>query len=66
MKNTDKGCDIQKYTIEDKKGKGLPEASFTIIEDYYDNLPDVPLQTDEYYKWVLSEGWAMLTRMPFE
>lgn len=46
----ERGCDVQRYTIEDKKSKGLPEASFTIISDYYNNLPDAPLQTDEYFK----------------
>ena len=47
----ERGCDVQRYTIEDKRSKGLPEATFTIINDYYDTLPDAPPQTEEYYKW---------------
>ncbi|KAF2354546.1 Bromodomain [Trinorchestia longiramus] len=48
----ERGCDVQRYTIEDKRTKGLPEANFTIIEDYYDKLPDAPPLTDEYYRFV--------------
>lgn len=49
---SDRGCDVQRYTIEDKRNKALPEASFIIIEDYYDRLPDIAPRAHEYFKWV--------------
>ncbi|XP_042204766.1 bromodomain-containing protein 1-like isoform X2 [Homarus americanus] len=48
----DRGVDVQRYTIEEKKSNKLPEASFRIIEDYYKNLPDAPPQPSNYYRFI--------------
>ncbi|XP_045615896.1 peregrin isoform X4 [Procambarus clarkii] len=48
----DRGVDVQRYTIEEKKTNKLPEASFRIIEDYYKNLPDAPQQPSNYYRFI--------------
>ncbi|XP_069950430.1 peregrin isoform X4 [Cherax quadricarinatus] len=48
----DRGVDVQRYTIEEKKSNKLPEASFRVIEDYYKNLPDAPPQPSNYYRFI--------------
>ncbi|KAK4301931.1 hypothetical protein Pmani_025958 [Petrolisthes manimaculis] len=48
----DRGIDVQRYTIEERKTNKLPEASFRIIEDYYKNLPDAPPQPSNYYRFI--------------
>lgn len=48
----DRGVDVQRYTIEEKKTNKLPEASYRIIEDYYKNLPDAPPQPSNYYRFI--------------
>ncbi|ROT72565.1 putative Bromodomain and PHD finger-containing protein [Penaeus vannamei] len=48
----DRGVDVQRYTIEEKKSNKLPEASFSVIEDYYKNLPDAPPQPSNYHRFI--------------
>lgn len=48
----DRGIDVQRYTIEEKKTNKLPEAAFRIIEDYYKNLPDAPPQPTNYHRFI--------------
>lgn len=48
----DRGVDVQRYTIEEKKSNKLPEASFSVIEDYYKNLPDAPPQPSNYHRYI--------------
>ncbi|XP_063845225.1 bromodomain-containing protein 1-like isoform X2 [Scylla paramamosain] len=48
----DRGVDVQRYTIEEKKTNKLPEASFRIIEDYYKSLPDAPPQPSNYHRFI--------------
>ena len=48
----EKGVDVQRYTIEDKKGNKLPEAAYTILDQYYENLPDAPKQSESYYRYI--------------
>ncbi|XP_064081395.1 bromodomain-containing protein 1-like isoform X3 [Macrobrachium nipponense] len=48
----DRGVDVQRYTIEDKKTNKLPEASFRVIEDYYKNLPDAPPLPSNYHRFI--------------
>uniref|UniRef100_A0A2P2I9J7 Peregrin-like n=1 Tax=Hirondellea gigas TaxID=1518452 RepID=A0A2P2I9J7_9CRUS len=62
----DRGIDVQRYTIEDKKSKGLPEASFTIIQDYYDKLPDAPPLTDTYYKFVEKSSQELAEEVEYD